>query len=258
MDAPVSPAVVDLRGGAVTYDGTLALADIDLQVQAGEVVAVLGANGSGKSTLVRSLVGLVPLAAGTLSLFGTPLTQFHNWPRIGYVPQRGGAATGVPATVREVVATGRLGRLGRLRPMRGADRDAVTRALATVDLAARARHSVATLSGGQQQRVLIARALATDPDLLVLDEPTAGVDVASQEALATALQRLVARGTTVVLVLHELGPLHPLVSRAVTLAEGRVLHDGPPPAPDHLHLHDPEHAHPPHEPQVPVSPWGLR
>jgi zinc transport system ATP-binding protein len=225
------------------------------------VVALLGANGSGKSTLVRALLGLVPLAGGTVSLFGTPLASFHDRPRLGYVPQRVSASSGVPATVREVVATGRLGRVGRLRPMRAADKDAVTRALETVDLLDRARDSVATLSGGQQQRVLIARALTSDPDLLVLDEPTAGVDAASQQSLTSTMQRLTERGTTIVLVTHELGLLHGLVGRAVTLAAGRVLHDGPPPEPDHLHLHDPEHAHPPHDDdthQVGASPWGLR
>ena len=250
--------VVDARDVTVAYDGRPALTGADLRVQAGEVVAVLGANGSGKSTLVRSIVGLTTPVRGEVSLFGTPLARFRDWPRVGYVPQRTGAATGVPATVREVVATGRLSRLGRLRRMSADDRGAVARAIATVDLADRTDDSVATLSGGQQQRVLIARALSSEPDLLVLDEPTAGVDLASQEALAVALQRLVADGTTVVLVAHELGPLHGVISRAVTLAEGRVLHDGPPPEPDHLHLHDPEHAHPSHETPSAPGAWGLR
>ena len=250
--------VVDARDVTVAYDGRPALTGADLRVEPGEVVAVLGANGSGKSTLVRSLVGLTTLSRGEVSLFGTPLHRFRDWPRVGYVPQRTGAATGVPATVREVVATGRLSRLGRLRRAGAADRAAVAQAIATVDLADRTDDSVATLSGGQQQRVLIARALSSEPDLLVLDEPTAGVDLASQEALAVALSRLVADGTTVVLVAHELGPLHGVISRAVTLADGRVLHDGPPPEPDHLHLHDPEHAHPPHEAPAAPGAWGLR
>jgi zinc transport system ATP-binding protein len=256
----VTPPVIDLRNVSVAYDGRLALAGADLQVDAGEVVALLGANGSGKSTLVRALLGLVPLASGSVALFGTPLARFRDWPRLGYVPQRVSASSGVPATVREVVATGRLSRLGRLRRMRQADRDAVTSALETVDLLDRSRDSVGTLSGGQQQRVLIARALTSEPDLLVLDEPTAGVDAASQQALRDTLQRLVGRGTTLVVVTHELSQLPGLVRRAVTLAGGRVLHDGPPPDPDHLHLHDPEHAHPPHPDTQPgpVSPWGLR
>jgi zinc transport system ATP-binding protein len=256
----VSASVVDLRAASVAYDGRLALAGADLRVEAGEVVALLGANGSGKSTLVRAVLGLVPLVAGSAALFDIPVERFRAWPRVGYVPQRVSAASGVPATVREVVATGRLGRLGRLRRMRAADREAVTGALETVDLLGRSRDSVSTLSGGQQQRVLIARALASQPELLVLDEPTAGVDAANQHALATTMRRLADRGTTVVVVTHELGQLDGLISRAVTLADGRVLHDGPPPDPDHLHLHDPEHAHPPHaDPaEAAASPWGLR
>ena len=256
----MTEAVLDLRSGTVAYDGRVALADADVRIDAGEVVAVLGANGSGKSTLIRAVLGLVPLSTGSVSLFGVPLAQFRDWPRIGYVPQRTTAAGGVPATVREVVTTGRLSRLGRLRPMRARDRDAVDVALETVDLLDRARDSVATLSGGQQQRVLIARALTSEPDLLVLDEPTAGVDAASQQALAGTMRRLAERGATVVVVTHEIGPLHSLIGRALTLAEGRVLHDGAPPEPDHLHLHDPEHAHPPHDDpqQTGLSSWGLR
>ncbi|MDP9396581.1 MAG: ABC transporter ATP-binding protein [Actinomycetota bacterium] len=256
--APTKAPVVSLRGASAGYEGRIALADVDLRVDPGEVVAVLGANGSGKSTLVRTIVGLLPLAAGSLELFGTPVRTFAAWPRLGYVPQRGGASTGVPATVREVVATGRLAVTG-FRRMRTADREAVDRAIEAVGLAARAASSVATLSGGQQQRVLIARALTCDPDLLVMDEPTAGVDVEHQQALADTLGALVSRGTTIVLVSHELGPLRPLVTRAVTLAGGRVRHDGPPPGADHLHLHDPEHAHPVHaEVETSSGAWGLR
>jgi zinc transport system ATP-binding protein len=254
----VTAPVVALRDASVAYDGRTAVAGVDLVVSAGEVVAVLGANGSGKSTVVRAVVGLLPLAGGTLELFGTPRDRFREWTRLGYVPQRGGATTGVPATVREVVATGRLARSG-LRRRSAEDRRAVEAALETVGLADRARDSVGTLSGGQQQRVLIARALTCDPELLVLDEPTAGVDLASQAALARTLGTLVERGTTVVLVAHELGPMHPLITRAVTMSEGRVLHDGPPPEPDHLHVHDPEHAHPVHDVRDTTSAaWGLR
>ena len=254
----MTPPVVRLRSVSVAYDGRTALHDVSLDVHAGEFVAVLGANGSGKSTLVKAVVGLLPLAGGQLELFGTPRERFRTWTRLGYVPQRGGASTGVPATVREVVATGRLAVSG-LRRTRTADRQAVDDAIAVVGLSGRARDSVETLSGGQQQRVLIARALTCDPELLVLDEPTAGVDLASQSALADTLHALGARGTTVVLVAHELGPMQRLITRAVTMADGRVLHDGPPPEADHLHLHDPEHAHPVHDVPRTTSPaWGLR
>ncbi|NYI06688.1 metal ABC transporter ATP-binding protein [Allostreptomyces psammosilenae] len=249
-EGPGAPAgtgvpVISLTGARAQLGGKPVLRDVDLTVRSGEVVAVLGANGSGKSTTVRAVVGLVPLSAGRLELFGTPLARFRAWHRIGYVPQRTTAHSAVPSSVREVVAAGRLAR-HRLGPLRRRDRAAVDRALETVGMLERARDGVATLSGGQQQRVLIARALAGEPDLLIMDEPMAGVDLANQRVLAETLRGQVAQGRTVVLVLHELGPLAPLIDRAVVLADGRVVHDGPPPEPvgehalpghDHVHPH---------------------
>ena len=261
-DLAVVHDVLRLRGLSAGYDGRRVLHGVDLHVRTGEVVAVLGANGSGKTTLLRAVLGLVPTTGGSLELFGTPAGAFRDWRRIGWVPQRTGAASGVPATVREVVAQGRLPRLRRLRRARAEDRAAVDRALETVGLAARRDDEVATLSGGQQQRVLIARALAAEPDLLVLDEPTSGVDADSQRALAEGLTALCRGGVTVLLVAHELGPLAPLVRRAVVLRAGAVVHDGPPPPVAWLHDVDPEHAHPPHGPDPADAAslsrsWGL-
>lgn len=243
-----APTVISLRGATASLGGRPVLRGVDLAVRRGEVVALLGANGSGKSTAVRSVVGQVPLSGGDLELFGTPGRSFRDWARIGYVPQRTTAASGVPATVREVVSTGRLTRR-RLGPPRAADRAAVRRALELVGMADRAKDSVSALSGGQHQRVLIARALAGEPELLIMDEPMAGVDLASQEILAGTLREQVARGATVLLVLHELGPLEPLIDRAVVLRDGCVVHDGPPPKavgqhalPGHDHVH-PHAAH---------------
>ncbi|MCM2428511.1 metal ABC transporter ATP-binding protein [Streptomyces sp. RKAG337] len=240
--------VISLRGATASLGSRPVLRGVDLAVGRGEVVALLGANGSGKSTAVRAVVGQVPLSEGRLELFGTPLKRFRDWARIGYVPQRTTAASGVPATVREVVSAGRLART-RLRPLGRADRAAVDRALELVGMADRARDSVNALSGGQHQRVLIARALAVEPELLIMDEPMAGVDVASQEILAGTLREQVAGGATVLLVLHELGPLEPLIDRAVVLRDGCVVHDGPPPRaagqhalPGHDHVH-PHAAH---------------
>jgi zinc transport system ATP-binding protein len=127
-----------------------------------------------------------------------------------------------------VVSSGRLSRRRPFVPRRREDREAVEDAIAAVGLRDKAGDGVSTLSGGQQQRVLIARALAGVPDLLVLDEPTAGVDVQSQQAFADALGTLVVRGATIVLVAHELGPLAPLVRRTVVMRDGRVAYDGPP------------------------------
>ena len=220
--------VLRVTDGGVVLGGRPILRGIDLAVDSGEVVAVLGANGSGKSTLVRTILGLAPLRRGSVELFGTPLDRFHDWRRIGFVPQRMTATAGVPASVWEVVASGRLAHLHPLQPMRKADKAAVRDAIEAVDLSDRTRDSCSTLSGGQQQRVLIARALAGRPDLLVLDEPTAGVDLANQDTFATILRRLVDRGTTILLVAHEMGPLEPLISRTVVMSDGRVAYDGPP------------------------------
>lgn len=232
-----------LRDGAVALAGRPVLRGIDLAINEAEVVALLGSNGSGKSTLVRASLGLVPLARGAVELFGTPLSRFSSWERVGYVPQRASAGAGAPATVWEVVASGRLARRRLLRPLAKRDRAAVTAALEAVELTDRRNDSAAQLSGGQQQRVLIARALAGEPDLLVLDEPTAGVDLHSQQAFADALRRVASSGTTVLLVAHELGALQPLIDRTVMLQDGRIVYDGQPQPSADLHpFHD--HAHP--------------
>ncbi|WP_344355626.1 metal ABC transporter ATP-binding protein [Streptomyces gobitricini] len=238
-----SEPVISVRSATASLGSRPVLRGVDLTVRHGEVVALLGANGSGKSTAVRSVIGQVPLTGGSISLFGTELKRFRDWSRIGYVPQRTTAASGVPATIREVVSSGRLSRTKLRWPSR-ADRAAVERAIELVGLADRAKDSVSALSGGQHQRVLIARALAADPELLIMDEPMAGVDLASQEILASTLREQVADGATVLLVLHELGPLEPLIDRAVVLRDGCVVHDGPPPRavgqhalPGHDHVH---------------------
>lgn len=224
----MTPTPVAIRDASVSLQGRPVVRRVDLDVGTGEFVTLLGANGSGKSTLVRACVGLLPLTSGSLELFGTPVSSFTDWRRVGYVPQRSTAQSGVPATVSEVVATGMLARRPRLGWPRRRDRDAVTAAIELVRLADRARDSVARLSGGQQQRVMIARALAGQPELLILDEPTAGVDQASQRVLAELFTELVARGTTVLLVAHELGPLAALVDRAVVLRDGRKVFEGLP------------------------------
>jgi zinc transport system ATP-binding protein len=249
-------AVISVRNGVVAYGDRLVLLDVSVAVSAGQAVAVLGANGSGKSTLIRAALGLVPLSRGEVDLFGVPLKRFRDWMRVGYVPQRLGAGSGVPATVREVVMSGRLARRGWAPFARAGDREAVSKALDAVGLADRAADRADTLSGGQQQRVLIARALAGEPDLLVLDEPTAGVDAASQQAFAGALGDFVHNGGTVLLVAHELGPLAPLVHRAVVVHLGRIVHDGPVPEPAGHHA-DPDHDHVhPHAPDARPSLFG--
>jgi zinc transport system ATP-binding protein len=242
------PPVLAYIGCGIGYGDTRVVHDVDLRIDEGESVALLGANGSGKTTLVRAALGLARVQTGILELFGTPIHRVRERARVGYVPQRHTVATSVPATVAEVVACGRLARtspLSRLAPgARRADAVAVQRALGVVGLAHRASTNVAELSGGQQRRVLIARALAADPEVLLLDEPTAGVDSASQTALAATLAELSAGGTTLVVVTHELAALADVVTRAVVMRDGRVVHDGRLRAATQTLWDEPGHHHP--------------
>lgn len=222
--------VIALHGVAVGYGDRPVVENVDLVVRSGDVVALVGANGSGKTTLVRGVLGLAPVLAGQIELLGRPAASFRDRWRIGYVPQRHTVGGGVPSSVQEVVASGRLARRRLLSRATATDRAAVTEALEIVGLADRRHAPVATLSGGQQRRTLIARALAAGPDVLVMDEPTAGVDAAGQETLARTLTRLVGQGLTLVVVTHEIDPLAGLLTRVVELRDGRVVRDERPAA----------------------------
>ena len=222
-----STAAVRLRDAGIGYDDVPIVAHVDLTVRHGEAVAVLGSNGSGKTTLARGLLGLATVLGGDVEVLGAPVGRLRDRGRIGYVPQRHTVSGAVPATVREVVAVGRLARRGLYRRLGPADRVAVGEAVAAVGLADRMEEPVASLSGGQQRRVLVARALAAQPELLIMDEPTAGVDAASQQALAEVLARVSAAGTTLLVVTHETGPLAEVLTRAVVVDQGRISYDGP-------------------------------
>lgn len=247
--APTSRTVLEIEDGSVAIGGRPILRHINLHIERGEFVALMGANGSGKSTLIRAMTGLRKVSGGEVRLFDKDLHHFGDWQRIGFVPQRSTAGGGVPVSVWEMVASGRLTRRRWLRPLFPADRKAINDALEVVGLADRAKDGITTLSGGQQQRVLIARALAGDPELFFLDEPTAGVDLPNQQALAEALQVLKDRGSTVVLVAHELGPMAKLVDRAIVMRDGRIAYDGAPLADHEVHGplfgtgHDHHHHH---------------
>ncbi|HOI04161.1 MAG: metal ABC transporter ATP-binding protein [Dermatophilaceae bacterium] len=226
-DPPATaPPVIALRGASFGYGDHAVVHDVDLTITAGEVVLVLGPNGSGKSTIAKGLFGLTDLLAGEVDVFGMPRADFRDFPRLGYVPQRHTLASSVTVTVSEVVSSGRLSRQSWLGIATRADRQQVRRALELVGLADRAGIDVGALSGGQQRRVLIARALAGEPDVLVMDEPTAGVDIASQHGLVEVLARLVAEGLTLVVVTHELAAFADLVTRVVVVDAGRIAFDG--------------------------------
>ena len=224
----MSAPVFCLTGGQVVLGGRRILDEVDIRVEAGEFVAILGANGSGKTTLVRSLVGLVPLAAGHLELFGTPIGRFRDWARLGYVPQRLAVGGGVPATVGEVVASGRAGRVSRFRRYGADDRRAIAHALEDVGLADRTRDAVTTLSGGQQQRVAIARALAMAPKLMLFDEPTSALDPELVGEVLDVMRGLATAGMTMIVVTHEMGFAREVADLLVFMDAGVVVESGPP------------------------------
>lgn len=244
MAEPHDPPVLELRDAVVGYDGVAVVHGASFALQRGEVAAVLGSNGSGKSTLVRGILGLADHLGGTIEAFGMPVAQLHPRWRVGYVPQRHTLASGVPATVDEVVGAGRLAQTRPWRRAGAVDRQRVRDAIALVGLGGRDRDPVAELSGGQQRRVLIARALAGDAELLLLDEPTAGVDAEHQHVLADTMARLVDNGVTILLVTHELGPAADVVTRSICVDAGHITYDGPPLADDaHQHDHGSDHHH---------------
>jgi zinc transport system ATP-binding protein len=233
-----------LRDGVVVRGGRITLDHVDFVCGAGEFVALLGPNGAGKTTLVNALLGLLPLQSGSVELFGTPLPRFHEWSRLGYVPQRPAATPGVPATVLEVAMLGRLARSRLVGPWSRRDADAARRALTTVGLSDRANDSAATLSGGQQQRLRVARALAAEPEMLVLDEPFSWVDVPTEADLVRTLAEFRAGGGAVLFVAHDLHAVEGIVDRVVVLRNGRLAAEGPPDelvigAPEHRHEHEP-------------------
>lgn len=210
------------------YNRTPVIEDVSLTVNPGEFVALVGPNGSGKSTLLKVLLGVFAPQAGSVRLFGRSPEDFQERWRLGYVPQRPTLASEVPATVEEIVAAGRLKQRGWWRPSSPADREAVRHALESVGLAEMAGRPINELSGGQQQRAFIARAFASEPSLLVLDEPVAGVDGESQHRFRDSLVHLIhEHGSGVLLVSHELSAVAKDLDRVVVL-KGKVLFDGPP------------------------------
>jgi zinc transport system ATP-binding protein len=234
---------VELKGVSFAYaSGRPVLENVDLALGQGEFVAVAGPNGGGKTTLVRIVLGLERPSAGRALLWGEPAHRVSGRQALGYLAQRSEVGGDAPATVREVVSAGRLapGRIvGRLR---AGDRALVEEAIARVGLEPFADRPLRTLSGGMQQRAFIAKALAAQPSLLVLDEPTTGVDAESQESIAGLLAGLHGElGVTIVYVSHEFGAVEHHVERLV-LVRRTIVFDGPPHELPGL-WHDPGHVH---------------
>lgn len=198
MPAPA----LEVRNITVAYRTDPVLTAVDLTIPTGVVLGVVGPNGAGKSTLLKAVLGLVPTLAGETQFFGKPLTQVRR--KVAYMPQATAVDWDFPATAADVVLMGTYGELRWFSRPRANQRSRAANALAAVGLSHRAHSPIGELSGGQRQRVFLARALAQDPQLLLMDEPFAGVDAASQEAIIQVLHHLRTQGKTVALVHHDL------------------------------------------------------
>ena len=191
-----------LEDVTVAYGGRAALEGVTMSVPHGAQVAIVGPNGAGKSTLFKALVGLLPVRSGTMLL--SDRAPGKHGDTIAYVPQREEIDWGFPVTVHDVVMMGRYGSLGWFHRPKAADREVVARCLDELGIAELERRAIGELSGGQQQRVFLARALAQEPHVLLLDEPFTGVDVGAREALLTLLDKLRGRGITVLVSTHDM------------------------------------------------------
>ena len=191
-----------LEGITVDYGETSVLWDVGFSIPKGTLVGVIGPNGAGKSTLLKTALGIVRPMCGDIHFFGQPFKAVRS--KVAYVPQRGTVDWEFPITVLEVVLMGRYGNLGWLKWPRKADRMAAMRALKLVEMDAFADRQISQLSGGQQQRVFLARALVQDPEIFLLDEPFAGVDLATEKALMQVLKALRKEGKTLFVVHHDL------------------------------------------------------
>ena len=224
---PLPSPVLELDGVQVAYGSVPALEGVEGTVAAGEAVALIGPNGAGKSTLIKAVLGLVPLAGGRIRVLGTSPQQARR--EVAYVPQQDTLDPQFPVSVSQVVLMGRYRQIGWLRRPSAVDRQATADALEQVGLAERARDRFGTLSGGQRQRVLLARAIAAQPRLLLLDEPFNGVDAVSEQALLDAIAGLKQSGSAVVMATHDLALAH-LACEEVCLLNRRQFGFGPPQA----------------------------
>ncbi len=217
---------VEVRDLVVRYERVTALAGVSFELPRGTALGIVGPNGSGKSTLLKTVAGLVPPASGTVRVQGLPPAKLAPG-TIGYVPQIEDVDWSFPVSVRDVVAMGRYPRLGPFRPFSARDRGAVERAIEALDLGRLANRHISELSGGQQQRVFVARAIAQEPLLLLLDEPTTGVDAATEESLLRLVRGLVRDGLPVLMTTHDLDRAADWFDRLIVV-DRRILADGAP------------------------------
>ncbi|HDR4977146.1 TPA: metal ABC transporter ATP-binding protein, partial [Bacillus anthracis] len=216
--------ILEIEGLSFRYEDRNVLEDINLQVPKGAFLGLVGPNGSGKSTLLKCLLGVLKPKQGSIRLFGVDSKKFKEWNKVGYVSQKANSFnSGFPATVFEVVSMGLVSKKGLFRFFTKNDKEKVEKAIADVGMSEFQGRNIGELSGGQQQRVFIARALVSDPELLILDEPTVGIDVKNVESFYEILEDLNKRlGITLILVTHDMGAVTEKVTHVACL--NRHLH----------------------------------
>lgn len=222
MDNNDKTPALHIQNLSVNYDLTPALWDIHCNVPQGKLVGIIGPNGAGKSTLIKTILGLVKPISGKIGILGKPLKE--ALPKIAYVPQRESVDWDFPITVRDLVMMGRYGRLGIFKRPREADRTSVDYCLDLVGMGAYAHRQISQLSGGQQQRAFIARALAQEADVYFMDEPFAGIDIATENALITILRNLIKEGKTLFIVHHDLNTVEAYFNWIIMLNVGMVAY----------------------------------
>jgi manganese/iron transport system ATP-binding protein len=233
MNAPLRHAEVEtgsgiaVNGATVTYrNGLTAIRDASFAIPTGTIAALVGVNGSGKSTLFKAIMGFVRLARGEISVLGMPVAQALKKNLVAYVPQSEEVDWNFPVLVEDVVMMGRYGHMGMLRIPKKADHDAVEAALRRVNMTEFRKRQIGELSGGQKKRVFLARALAQDGRVILLDEPFTGVDVKTEDQIITLLRELRDEGRVMLVSTHNLGSVPEFCDRTI-LIKGTVLAYGP-------------------------------
>lgn len=221
--------VIEITNLSFSYGHTEVLCDINLAIPQGDYIGIIGPNGAGKTTLLKIILGLIKPFHGTVRLFGQEVQTFKRWADIGYVPQKATNFEGnFPATAFEVVLMGRYGKRGLARGVTTEDKQVTRKALEHVGMLDLQNRLIGELSGGQQQRVFIARALATEPKILFLDEPTVGIDKAAQEDFYALLRKLNAElGITLVLISHDIETVTKEVRHVACVDKALVCHTTP-------------------------------
>lgn len=219
--------IIEVENLRSRYNGIHVLDDITFSVSGGDYIGLVGPNGSGKTTLIKNILGILRPESGQIRLFGQYLSEFQEWFRVGYLPQRLSSLNpGFPSTVEEIVALGLIAKRRRPGSSGDAHRDAVEKALHLLNISDIRKKKIGELSGGQQQRVLIARAIINEPDLIVLDEPAAALDPETREQFYTMLTHFNRqKNATVILVTHDIGSIGQYANKLL-LVDRRVVFYG--------------------------------